>query len=46
MARMEEFKTLPWGSVWSYYCAKNNLPDDFQIMDEIKSYEKEVLLKR
>ena len=46
MARMEEFKTLPWGSVWSYYCAKNNLPDDFQIMDEIKAYEKDVLAKR
>ena len=46
MARMEEIKTLPWGSVWNYYCESQNIADDFAIMQQIKTYEKEVLLSR
>ena len=46
MARQEEIKTLPWGSVWNYYCETSGMPDDFNVMQDISAYEKEVLLKR
>ena len=46
MARQEEIKTLPWGSVWSYYCESCGIADDFAMMQEISAYEKEVLFKR
>ena len=46
MARQEEIKTLPWGSVWNYYCESCGMPDDFKVMQDISAYEKEVLLKR
>ncbi len=46
MARQEEIKTLPWGSVWNYYCETQNMTDDFGVMQEISAYEKAVLLKR
>ena len=46
MARQEEIKTLPWASVWNYYCESQNIAGDFAIMDEIKAYEKNVLLNR
>ena len=46
LARMEEIKTLPWSSVWNYFCASENLPDDYKFMDTIRNYEKEVLCKR
>ena len=46
MARQEEIKTLPWGSVWSYFCEQAGVPDDFAMMRDIASYEKAVLSKR
>jgi L-rhamnose isomerase len=46
MARREAFKALPWGAVWAQYCAQNNLPQDNEVMDPIRQYEKDVLLQR
>ena len=46
MARQEEIKTLPWNSVWNYYCESQGIADDFAIMQDIAAYEKDVLLKR
>ena len=46
MARQEEIKTLPWGSIWNYYCESQNMADDFGVMQTIAAYEKDVLLKR
>ena len=46
MARQEEIKTLPWSSVWRYYCESENIPDDYAFMQEIKAYEKSVLINR
>lgn len=46
MARMEEIKTLPWASVWNYYCESQGIAGDFDIMKDIAAYEKEVLFKR
>ena len=46
LARLEEFKTLPWGSIWNYYCEQSGMPDDYHFMNEIRGYEKAELLKR
>ncbi len=46
MALQEEFKTLPWGSVWEYYCESQNIAADASVMESIKSYEKDVLSQR
>ncbi|MBE6358873.1 MAG: L-rhamnose isomerase [Lentisphaerae bacterium] len=46
MARQEEAKTLPWSSVWNYYCESRNIPGDFEIMQSIREYEKKVLVNR
>jgi L-rhamnose isomerase len=46
LAMQEEFKALPWGAVWDYYCATDNQPARAAWMDDIKRYERDVLLKR
>ena len=46
MAWMEAAKTLPWGAVWNYFCEKNDIPQDWEVINNIDAYEKEVLLKR
>ena len=46
LAMQEEFKTLPLGAVWDYYCAKMETPSGQSWLDEIRAYEKAVLSKR
>jgi L-rhamnose isomerase len=43
---MEEFKTLPFGSVWDYYCLRMNVPVGESWMGEVKRYEEHVTNKR
>ena len=45
-ALMEEVKQLPWGAVWDEYCAQCGVPAGFDWMDEVRTYENDVLLKR
>ncbi len=42
----EELKSLPSGDVWNYYCELNKVESSFKWFDEVKKYEKDVLLKR
>ena len=42
----EEFKTLPYGAVWDYYCEQKGVPVGDAWLAEVKSYEKSVLNKR
>ena len=42
----EAAKTLPWGAVWQYFCAKHNLPSDFSALEDIRRYERTVLARR
>jgi L-rhamnose isomerase len=42
----EEVKSLPFGAVWDFYCASQNVPVGETWLAEVKRYEKEVLLKR
>ena len=46
LSLLELMKTKPLGAVWDYYCMLNNVPVGQDYIDEIKKYEKEVLLKR
>jgi L-rhamnose isomerase len=46
LALLELLKTKPFGAVWDYYCLKNNVPVGQDYIEEIRKYEKEVLLKR
>jgi L-rhamnose isomerase len=46
LALLEEIKTLPFGAVWDYYCAKSNVPVADAWLNEVKTYEKNVLSKR
>jgi L-rhamnose isomerase len=46
LALLEELKGLPFGSVWDYYCTKQDVPVGIGFMDEISKYEREVLAER
>ncbi|NOY42797.1 MAG: L-rhamnose isomerase [Planctomycetes bacterium] len=46
LALMEELRTLPFGAVWDMFCESHNTPTDRTWMQEIKQYEREVLLNR
>lgn len=46
LALTEEFKSYPFGAIWDYYCAQQQVPVREQWIAEIKNYEQEVLLQR
>lgn len=46
LALLEEYKSLPFGAVWDYYCEKNNVPIGHSYISSIQQYEKEVLSSR
>lgn len=46
LAMMEDAKSLPWGIVWSEYCARRERPADGQWLAGVKRYEANVLAKR
>lgn len=46
LSLLELMKTKPFGAVWDYYCLMNDVPVGYDYIEEIRKYEKEVLLKR
>ncbi|MBU6410361.1 MAG: L-rhamnose isomerase [Verrucomicrobia bacterium] len=46
LAWQEEIKTLPFGAVWDFYCASQNVPVGEAWLAAVKRHEKEVLSKR
>ena len=46
LALQEEIKTLPWGAVWDEYCRRQNVPVGSAWLQEVKSYENQVLALR
>lgn len=42
----EECKNMPVNAVWDYFCEKNNVPVGLKWLDEVKAYERQILLKR
>jgi len=43
---LEEIKSLPFGTVWEQFCMQQNVPTGSKALDEIRSYEVEVLAER
>ena len=43
---LEEFKTLPFGAIWDYYCAQKDVPPREGWLSDLRRYEREVLAKR
>jgi L-rhamnose isomerase len=46
LALLEEFKGLPAGAVWDYYCLTAGVPVGRRWLDVVKRYEREVLALR
>ncbi len=46
LALQEELKSMPFGAVWDFHCAQNNIPVGLDFMNTIKDYEKKELSKR
>jgi L-rhamnose isomerase len=46
LALLEELKGMPFGAVWDYACVRQGVPVGIGFMDEIRSYEKQILSKR
>ena len=46
LALMEEQKSLPFGTVWDYYCLKSDVPSGSNWLGEVKQYEADVLSLR
>jgi len=46
LVMFEELKSLPWTSVWDYYCMKQDVPVGTSWFYEIKQYEKDILSRR
>jgi L-rhamnose isomerase len=42
LAMMEEFKTIPFGAVWDYYCSKMDVPVGPDWLKEVRDYENKV----
>ncbi|NLP35474.1 MAG: L-rhamnose isomerase, partial [Clostridiales bacterium] len=42
----EELKLYPVGDVWNYYCELNQVPQNEEWFQQVKDYEKQVLLNR
>jgi L-rhamnose isomerase len=43
---LELMKTKPLGTVYDYYCSKNNIPIGEEYITEIQKYEADVTSKR
>jgi L-rhamnose isomerase len=46
LAMLEEAKTLPFGPIWDYYCLSSDVPVGPAWLDDIKTYEQDVLFRR
>ena len=46
LALLEEVKTLPFGAVWDFYCQRKDVPAGPAWLDEVRHYEREVLVTR
>ena len=46
LALMEELKSFPFGAVWDYYCQQQGVPVGNAWLEDVKTYEREVLARR
>ncbi len=46
LAMLEALKGMPFGAVWDAYCLQNDVPVGIAYLDDIKTYEDQVLSQR
>jgi L-rhamnose isomerase len=46
LALLEEQKSMPYGAVWDYYCAQQQVPIRETWLDNVRLYERQVLAQR
>ncbi|KAA3658511.1 MAG: L-rhamnose isomerase [Chloroflexi bacterium] len=46
LALLEALKGMPFGAVWDYYCYQQDVPVGISYLEEIRRYEKQVLILR
>lgn len=46
LALLEQAKALPWSVVWEEFCARNQAPGELGLLNEVKTYERDVLSAR
>jgi len=46
LALIEDLKTMPFGAVWEEHCHRNNVPGAHTWLEEVRSYERDVLSAR
>lgn len=46
LAMLEELKSMPWAAVWDEFCARQGVAVGYSWLEDVKKYEKDVLLKR
>jgi L-rhamnose isomerase len=46
LALQEELKTLPFGPIWDQYCQTAEVPGDGEWLNEVRRYERDVLVAR
>ena len=46
LAMLEELKGMPWGPVWDYYCLRQGVVPGTGLIEEVRAYEREELVKR
>jgi L-rhamnose isomerase len=46
LALLEALATLPFGVVWDVFCLRQNVPTDLEILEPIKTYERNITSKR
>lgn len=43
---LEQSKAMPWNAVWEEFCKRNEVPGEMSLLEDIDSYERDVLSKR
>lgn len=46
LAMLEELKCMPWAAVWDEFCERQGVAVGYSWLEDVKKYEKDVLLKR
>jgi L-rhamnose isomerase len=46
LALLEETKTMPFGAVWDFYCARSGAPTEDQTISRVHEYGRTVLAAR
>jgi L-rhamnose isomerase len=46
LALLEEQKSMPWPSVWEYYCASKGVPSGLEWLSSVRHHEDKTLSNR